>query len=453
MIEIFLTPVLFFLFFFFSKISLSFSSELFYFFFFFPLISIIFQEHDRAEEEKANAERLEQRLALLEQEIQRHNANEQKLNSEHDVFVQSLISKHQDKLDSMADKNELSTLRENMMSNHEKEKLKLHQDHAKKMEILTKEQEEEKRRHDRDFKEQNAVVEGMRVEIARLTAAVARHDEFVRDMEKKHAATLAAAVAAAEKVGQSCSLAVTAAMGGKAGDSSPPAPAAPATPATPATEGDFKLTSEQSVIQAQFKEMLVGETQRVTYIISNNNDDGTYVVGAVVKQNNAVGELASKEIASDGSGMQLVVLADSQQTFDTNASLMIGAKTIPANELTSMNTVLVSNVINFKPNTTIVLEASIHVCSKIAKILIANPDIQIRVDGHVKMGKKSRGLPDKMDQAARLSHARAKSVVAELVSLGVDSSRMKYQGFGGSRPLPKGQDDKRVEISVIGESM
>ena len=399
-------------------------------------------------------------MALLEQEIQRHDANEQKLNSEHDVFVQSLMSKHQNKLDSMADKNELSTLRENMMNNHEQEKLKLHQDHAKKMELLTKEQEEEKRRHDealsrvaelhdKDSEEQNAVVEGMRAEIVRLTAAVARHDDLVRDMEKKHAATLAAAVAAAEKVGQSCSLAVTAAVGGKAGDSSPPA--APA--AAAAAAGDFKLTSEQSVIQAQFKEMLLGETQRVTYTISSNDDDGTYVVGAVVKQNNAVGELASKEIASDGSGMQLVVLADSQQTFDTNASLMIGAQTIPANELTSMNTVSVSNVINFKPNTTIVLEGSIHVCSKIAKILIANPDIQIRVDGHVKMGKKSRGVPDKMDQAARLSHARAKSVVAELASLGVDSSRMKYQGFGGSRPLPKGQDDKRVEISVIGESM
>ena len=44
---------------------------------------------------------------------------------------------------------------------------------------------------------------------------------------------------------------------------------------------------------------------------------------------------------------------------------------------------------------------------------------------------------------------RAQSVRKKIESYGVDASRMEYKGFGASRPLPNGQDDKRVEINVL----
>ena len=81
----------------------------------------------------------------------------------------------------------------------------------------------------------------------------------------------------------------------------------------------------------------------------------------------------------------------------------------------------------------------------VAKLLNANPDIRIRVDGHVKMKKKYRKDEGKMKQAERLSQLRAKGVVKELIGFGIAKDRMDYKGFGGSVPLPKGQDDKRNE--------
>ena len=67
------------------------------------------------------------------------------------------------------------------------------------------------------------------------------------------------------------------------------------------------------------------------------------------------------------------------------------------------------------------------------------------------MNKKSRKDPNKMEQARMLSGERADTVVRLLELSGISKNRMFAKGFGGSCPLPKGQDDKRVEITVINE--
>ena len=48
-----------------------------------------------------------------------------------------------------------------------------------------------------------------------------------------------------------------------------------------------------------------------------------------------------------------------------------------------------------------------------------------------------------------LSAERAESILQLLASSGITENRMTAKGFGGDFPLPKGQDDKRVEITVL----
>ena len=159
------------------------------------------------------------------------------------------------------------------------------------------------------------------------------------------------------------------------------------------------------------------------------------------------GVLATKLI---GSNQYITVYSHSNQTFTVEEDLNVGGTIVPAAILKQVNMVTLSNKIRFQENTVIVIEESKHICHMVAKLLNANPDIRIRVDGHVKMKKKYRKDEGKMKQAERLSQLRAKGVVKELIGFGIAKDRMDYKGFGGSVPLPKGQDDKRVEISVMG---
>jgi len=135
--------------------------------------------------------------------------------------------------------------------------------------------------------------------------------------------------------------------------------------------------------------------------------------------------------------------------FTCDTDLIVGSTIIPKSILIQVVQTRLSNKICFQPNTCIVVDQCKHICGMVAKLLTAHPDVRIRVDGHVKMKNKYRTDVDKMGQAERLSALRARSVVNEFIHFGIEANRMDHKGFGGSMPLPKGQDDKRVEISVL----
>ena len=115
-----------------------------------------------------------------------------------------------------------------------------------------------------------------------------------------------------------------------------------------------------------------------------------------------------------------------------------------------MHSILINDRIHFKPNSTNVVEESEPALDKIAQILHDNPDINVHVEGHVAVPERKRGNPKKMRQAERLSAERAESIAKELVSRGIEACRLSPVGFGGTRPLPAGQNSKRVEINVDG---
>lgn len=85
---------------------------------------------------------------------------------------------------------------------------------------------------------------------------------------------------------------------------------------------------------------------------------------------------------------------------------------------------------------------------RLKSLLDKNPDLKIRINGHTdNVGDEQANLT--------LSEARAKAVYDWLIANGIDAQRLRFQGFGESRPIdandtPEGrQRNRRTEFEVI----
>ena len=83
------------------------------------------------------------------------------------------------------------------------------------------------------------------------------------------------------------------------------------------------------------------------------------------------------------------------------------------------------------------------------KYLTFYPDIKIEVSGHTdNIGTDAHNL--------KLSLARAKSVVAYLISKGINKSRLNAHGHGSTKPVAPNdttdegrQENRRVEVRIM----
>ncbi|HMI20119.1 MAG TPA: OmpA family protein [Sphingomonas sp.] len=86
----------------------------------------------------------------------------------------------------------------------------------------------------------------------------------------------------------------------------------------------------------------------------------------------------------------------------------------------------------------------------LAQYLQANPNVQVRIDGHT----DAQGS-ETMNQ--QLSEARAGSVRAALASMGVDQARIQAIGHGKGDPVADNkteagrQQNRRVEVTLVGQ--
>jgi outer membrane protein OmpA-like peptidoglycan-associated protein len=117
------------------------------------------------------------------------------------------------------------------------------------------------------------------------------------------------------------------------------------------------------------------------------------------------------------------------------------------NELKEGKAVVLNNV-NFDFDSYILLKSSEDELNTFYQLLIDNPDLRFRINGHT----DNIGT-DEYNQD--LSIKRAKSVYNWLVNKGIRPSRLEYMGFGKRRPLVNSTDEKsmttnrRVEIQII----
>jgi len=106
---------------------------------------------------------------------------------------------------------------------------------------------------------------------------------------------------------------------------------------------------------------------------------------------------------------------------------------------------IIVNGIKFDVNKATLKPESMGPINKIYKLMIKNPDVNFSVEGHT----DSDGS-DENNQT--LSVARAKTVMNKLIEMGIDKSRLKFTGFGESKPLdnnttPEGKaNNRRVEF-------
>ena len=109
---------------------------------------------------------------------------------------------------------------------------------------------------------------------------------------------------------------------------------------------------------------------------------------------------------------------------------------------------IVTNNIHFETNSAAIIPRSYAEIKRVAKALSIDPSKQFRVEGHTdSVGSDESNLT--------LSQARAASVKAALIEMGVDESRLTTAGHGEAVPMvsndtPEGRaTNRRVEFVAL----
>ncbi|RME24181.1 MAG: OmpA family protein [Deltaproteobacteria bacterium] len=104
--------------------------------------------------------------------------------------------------------------------------------------------------------------------------------------------------------------------------------------------------------------------------------------------------------------------------------------------------------IHFELNRATILPDSFPVLDEVAMVILDNPDILVRIEGHTdNVGDEETNL--------RLSQERARAVLEYLVSKGVPRDRLIAVGFGESQPIDTNRTEegrahnRRVEFHIL----
>jgi OOP family OmpA-OmpF porin len=106
---------------------------------------------------------------------------------------------------------------------------------------------------------------------------------------------------------------------------------------------------------------------------------------------------------------------------------------------------IVTHGINFDVDKATIKPESMGTLNMIVNILKNNPDVKFEVDGHT---DNTGNAPHNLT----LSQQRADAVKTQLISMGVDASRLTSKGFGDTKPIadnttPEGKaNNRRVEF-------
>jgi len=106
---------------------------------------------------------------------------------------------------------------------------------------------------------------------------------------------------------------------------------------------------------------------------------------------------------------------------------------------------IIVNGIKFDVNKATLKPESMGPINRIYKLMKKQPDLRFSVEGHTDSDGDD-------DFNMELSKKRAKTVMDKLIAMGIDASRLKYTGWGESKPIdnnntPEGKaNNRRVEF-------
>lgn len=124
-------------------------------------------------------------------------------------------------------------------------------------------------------------------------------------------------------------------------------------------------------------------------------------------------------------------------------------KSLLSKNLKKGQIIRLENILFYKGRST-VLEESQPLLDRVAEILVAREDIHFEIHGHVCcINPVYKDAYNRDTKKSNLSFDRAKSIFQILRNRGVNYNRMRYKGFGRTKPLG-GIDklDRRVELYI-----
>ncbi|WP_213521112.1 OmpA family protein [Nonlabens sp.] len=150
----------------------------------------------------------------------------------------------------------------------------------------------------------------------------------------------------------------------------------------------------------------------------------------------------------------LVEVAEEYLDIPTLLDTLIDNSTEPFKSLLNKNlkkgqVIRLDNILFYRGRS-VVLEESQPLLDRVAEILVARKDIHFEIHGHVCcINPVYDDAYNRDTKKSNLSYARAKSIFETLKKRGVSYRRMKYKGYGRTKPLG-GLDklDRRVELYI-----
>jgi outer membrane protein OmpA-like peptidoglycan-associated protein len=190
-----------------------------------------------------------------------------------------------------------------------------------------------------------------------------------------------------------------------------------------------------------------------TYPGDADNFDGRWHHAAMIKKGNQIkcyvdqyrvlvvpdcGECQVSKLDMGGIGGQETPIVFKNFRIAEGGSMnMIGKKFTDAK--------IITHGINFDVDKATIKPESMGTLNMIVQVLKDNPDVRFEIDGHTdNSGAAEHNL--------QLSQQRADAVRAQLISMGVDASRLTTKGFGDTKPIadnntPEGKaNNRRVEF-------
>ncbi len=107
--------------------------------------------------------------------------------------------------------------------------------------------------------------------------------------------------------------------------------------------------------------------------------------------------------------------------------------------------------VNFSPDSPELKSSSYKELDQLVEVLVANPSIKIRINGHTDIGIEN-GSDDFLQQ---LSENRAKAVAQYLIKKGVKAENMAWEGFANRKPTADNNTaagkakNRRVEVEIM----